>query len=344
MWHGSTVKLHPGTVCHLEAPSREELNNEMVSVVRFEASKGKWQVRLQNPRFRGKELFVPEASLRLAFCVLSESVTKAKRLVEMIEEPKQGACGRGILVAQSIQPGAPLFEEPPLMLTPTGVKRMHEDRWRAYLTLMLSAQRSEADEAALAAFDDLAISDVLNKGAEAAAEAILQSALRSSGGGMSEADKAKQRQRVQDALMRFQSNQFKFDNAHSDPDNRFAASAVFSLTSRLNHSCSPSAIVETGRAPLQPGSLVEGDGVLRARAARRILPGERLTLNYGPSELVSTWGSPSAAPTSSSAAVLSVAAKSACGEEAEEAAEAAARARAAKARAARPRRPRSRAA
>ena len=40
-------------------------------------------------------------------------------------------------------------------------------------------------------------------------------------------------------------------------------------------------------ADFAPGSFAEGDGVLVARAMRKLVPGERLTINYGPAELVS---------------------------------------------------------
>ena len=38
-----------------------------------------------------------------------------------------------------------------------------------------------------------------------------------------------------------------------------------------------------------PGTFAEGDGVLVARAMRALSPGERLTINYGPAELVTVW-------------------------------------------------------
>ena len=52
---------------------------------------------------------------------------------------------------------------------------------------------------------------------------------------------------VRDALMRFQSNQFRFCEGEM-----WVTSAVFALTSFMNHSCSPNAFVEPRWVQFQP--------------------------------------------------------------------------------------------
>lgn len=297
MFHGNKVRLHPGTVCHLDAPGRP-FHLEHCTVQKFDAAKSKWQIRLEAQQWNGKELLVPESSLRLAFCLLPDSVAKRKKMVKLIEEDAQGSCGRGLVVAQSVAPGAPLFEEPPLVLSSSG-KGMHQDRWRAYLTLMMSAQQQPAHGAALEAFEDLGISDLptMLESTKAAASNILSEALAAAGQDLPPVERMRQQEKVTGALMRFQSNQFKFANvedtgADSGPDDaasRFSAAAVFAFTSRLNHCCSPTAFVSAGKAKFASGTFAEGDGVLLVRAIRALMPGERLTLNYGPAELVTSW-------------------------------------------------------
>ena len=250
MWHGATVRLHPGTVCHLSAPGRD-FDDEQCAIKKYDAAKGKWHVELQRDKFKGKELIVPESSLRLSFCLLPESLRLAKRHVKLVDDD-QDACGRGLAVAETVAPGTPLFEEPPFVVTRTGPNRSHEDRWRAYVTLMLN--RPNGGEAALAAFDDLGICDKINESVREAAHAILEQAIRASGGGaMPDAQKREHVRKVCDALMRFQSNQFKYDNRAPDGCARFSASCVFHLTSRLNHSCEPSAFVEVHAASTTTG-------------------------------------------------------------------------------------------
>ena len=266
----------------------------------FDAAKNKWQIQLEGSQWNGKELLVPESALRLAFCLLPDSVAKRKKMVALIEEDAQGSCGRGLIVAQSVAPGSPLFEEPPLILSSSG-KGMHQDRWRAYLTLMMAAQQQPAHRAALAAFDDLGISDLptMLEVTKVASSAILSEALAAAGQDLPPDERARQQEKVTNALMKFQSNQFKYANVEpettadngvsDDAASRFSAAAVFAFTSRLNHSCSPSAFVSTSKAKFSPGTLVDSDGVLHVRAIRALLPGERLTLNYGPAELVTSW-------------------------------------------------------
>lgn len=180
MWHGKEVRLHPGTICIVSAPERD-FDEEQVAVKSYDKKKSKWHVTLQHARWNGKELFVPESSLRLSFCILPEALEQCKQHVQFVDERAQGSCGRGLAVASPVAPGTPLFEEPPLLISPTSTKAFNEDRWRAYVTLSVGAQQGEQASAALAAFDDLGIADKMNQSVEAAAARILEQALVAAG-------------------------------------------------------------------------------------------------------------------------------------------------------------------
>ena len=109
MWHGQFVRLHPGTVCHLSAPNRE-YDAEPIKITKFNGAKMKWQIEWQSERFKGKELLVPESSLRLSFCVLPESMTQCNRVAG---GHMQGSCGQ-VIAGETIMPVD--FIEEPLVL------------------------------------------------------------------------------------------------------------------------------------------------------------------------------------------------------------------------------------
>ena len=97
---------------------------------------------------------------------------------------------------------------------------------------------SKALQAALEAFDDLGVCGRTPPSVEAAAQNILGQALSASGqdpSTMPEDVKAEQVAKVRDALMKFNSNQFKFDNHAEDGCTRFSCASVYKFTSRMNH-------------------------------------------------------------------------------------------------------------
>ena len=288
MWHGAQVRLHEGTSCQLEAPGRD-FDGAQVKIAAFVADKNKWRVTLEARQWQGKELLVPESALSLSFCVMPGSVSRVKPSVKLCAEEAQGTCGRGLVVAQPVDAGEVLYEEPPLIVSPAGVPRMQSDRWRAYLMMSLQAQQRADMATARDAFDALGISNLVDEKMDEHAHTIFASAVKSAGMDVATMDEAVVREqvaRVKAALSRFNSNQFKYDNGAPAKCPRFSASAVFAFTSRMNHSCEPAAFVETRKAAHAPGTLVTGDGVLVVRALRKIREGERLTINYGPADLV----------------------------------------------------------
>ena len=298
MHHGQRLRVHPGTTTCLLVVPGSPYHNDTCTVLRFVAEKKKWQVRLEKPGADGKrkELLVPEDALHLSYTLLPTSPAKLKRPVALTEEDAQGTCGRGLILDEEhVDKGTVLFEEPPLFVTPTGVRRMHEDRWRAYLTLKMRAHRSPPGPAATAlhealdAFDALGIADKFKQSVTDAANGIIEDLLRLRGNAaepISDEEKAMQLQSVSDCLMRFQSNQFKFENGAEQGCPRFSASAVFSFTSRLNHCCDPSAYVDTRKAAFDSGKTHAEDGHIIVRAYKPLRRGDRLTLNYGPRALI----------------------------------------------------------
>ena len=248
MIHGERTRLHPGTVCILSAPGRP-FDGDMCVVEKYDSARSKWQVRLRAPEHNSKQLLVPEAVMRLAFCILPSSITLLKRHAALRDDAMQGSCGRGFILGGTdiIEKGTVLYEEPPLFITPTGTPNQHNDRWRAYLTMSMSATQGQIGmPEALKAFDDLGIADRVQDSVAAAASNIVNDAIRSAGASMSVGERELQVQRVRDALMRFQSNQFRFENsAVPDQSANFSASAIFILTSRLNHACQPNTFVDT---------------------------------------------------------------------------------------------------
>merc|ERR1712224_183090 len=66
-------------------------------------------------------------------------------------------------------------------------------------------------------------------------------------------------------LIKWKTNQFAFQNGSGS-----GSSALFAFASRLNHSCNPTARLESQWSPLISGALQTGDGRMEARAARDI--------------------------------------------------------------------------
>lgn len=200
--------------------------------------------------------------------------------------------GRGVETLQSVPRGGVLFDESPYLITPTGSPDMYAQRWRAYLTMKFAASRGSASmAAALASFDQLAIAMRATASVEAAAARLYDEAVGPDGGGPEREGEVR---RVLDALMRFQSNQFKFgrdDGSGRAPGeaDAFSASAVYAFVSFINHSCDPNAYLDLRWSDLRPGSYAATDGRVSVLALRDLAPGELVHICYGPKALVQEW-------------------------------------------------------
>ena len=306
MLHGERVRLHPGTVCEVDG-SNAQFGGARCTVIRFDAEQCMWSVRLHDRQDVDleQEVLFPEAALRLGYAVLPDAVGRLRRYAEIVVEDAQGACGRGITVASPIPAHSPIFEEPPFLVVysdPGEANLNHfAERWRAYSALselVGGGGDTVADAStALAGFDDLAIASATPpKELTEAAEAIVAAEAEGEDAPLlSPAARAEYVQEVVDVLRRFRSNAFGFKNgaeagaANAKP---MRASAVLCFTSRINHSCAPSCFMLSKRVYCQGKRLPmapEDEDVLIAVTQRPMTPGERVTFNYGPSDLVSRW-------------------------------------------------------
>lgn len=297
MIQGTRAALHEGTVVYVSELAPVPIR---AVVLARNATNGKWRVQLQGGKWQGRELFVPEDALRLSFCLLPSSPSKFRRFVRMEDESAQGTCGRGLVVQEPVPAGAPIFAEEPLLVIGGLVlshRSHHSERWLAYAALQKRAQLELQQAAtgvpsgfenagALAAFNELGIASHVpthvREGAENIAMKLFEDASRVD--------------EVTNVLMRFHSNQFRFDNGAAPTDTAFASSAVYSSISRVNHSCAPAMTIEPARLYAQRHALdgigesvEESGGMLIAVAARELQAGERLTFCYGPAELAQSW-------------------------------------------------------
>ena len=289
IWHGLHARLHQGTIIVLsDLHEHDECCGESAAIERFDGARGQWLVRLRSGALAGRERFVPEASMQLSHCRLAPEAKLRSRLGAV---PAQGAgCGRGLVAAEPCAPGQTLFEEAPFLLAPHNATHMWSARWRLHLETALAARAGDAGaRAAAAAFGELspgpARDDARRRALRAAAGAVVDEALAAAVDADAAAADAAARDEafegVLAVLVRWQSNQFSYKYGTGD------TAALFNLASRLNHACAPSVVLEPRWQSAQaPGACARGDGLVVARAARALRPGEPLCINYGPAELV----------------------------------------------------------
>ena len=288
MLSGRAVALHKGSFCYLSTDG--ETYEDALCVIRsYEPVKQLWLVQ-----HAGEEVLVPETSLRFCFSLLPNALKKFETYHKLAYEDAQGACGRGLLAGQDIQKGMPIFEERPLLVafkSAASPVEHHEQRWRAYEMLVARANQEAkitTDRAwanALAAFDDLGISDHVPPHLEGSVAQIASADFRKAPHQFASAQaQAAHTRLITDTLMRFHCNQFGISNGATERDPAFAASAVYACTSRINHSCSPNVSMVTKETFCKQHRIacsVDRDGgVKMAVATRDIKQGERLTFSY----------------------------------------------------------------
>jgi hypothetical protein len=287
MWHGLVQRLHAGTSAILNSRvGAKELEDEPVDVEKFE--QGRWVVRLSRAERRGKVVRVEEPALSFGFSILPRNIATRSAFAQMVAE--QDACGRGLIAIAPITRGAVLYEEQPMFVSPTGTSGMWAMRWRSYLAMAASAEGNPMMALAMRAFDELTEGHDSDEGKRrlwTAAEGIFDEAARSARGVSIDASVRQQQvERVFSVLMRWQSNQFKFDNGAGPAGG--ASAAIYRYTAAMNHSCSPTVMLQPQWAPLRPGTFEPTDGTVVAKALQDVAPGQPLTINYGPKDLP-TW-------------------------------------------------------
>ena len=303
MIQGARVRLHRGTVCYILAGDAP-LDGERCTVLSYDSSASKWRVRMQGAAWGGRELHLPETALRLSFSLLPSSPGKLQCHFQVESEGEQGACGRGLVAAQRVPAGMMILEEPPLIVafkSTSSLQEHHYERWLAYGTLRANARMSGAsNHAALVrafdAFDSLGVAAAVPSHVREGAAHIVAMALEAGGqaSSISEEQREAHLQHVTAVLMRFQSNQFTFNNGAPAQDPSFYAAAVYAFISRINHSCRPSCGMVSKSLYCSANRIafnVEEEGsAMCAYALRDLAAGDRITFNYGPDELVKSWG------------------------------------------------------
>jgi hypothetical protein len=237
MIQGLNVRLHKNSICSLRTEESEALDESgSCTISGYNAERQVWLVRRDGGK---KELAVSESQLSLRFSLLPASACKLGCYHKIAQADQQGACGRGLVAAQDIpRAGLPVFQEPPLMVVRESTLRSessalvnslehHLERWCAYRALLDRARRDSKEGVwarALRAFEDLCVTDRVPEHLREAAHCIAAK------------EEEATVERVQQVLMRFQSNQFTFRNGCGPDDESFSASAVYAFTSRVNHS------------------------------------------------------------------------------------------------------------
>ena len=225
-----------------------------------------------------------------------------------VEGAAQGTCGRGFVVANDVKNGRPLMLEKPLIVAHKNdaePRAAHLEQWTAYANLLTHARREPAPAGAaeaLAAFDDLGTDAEVDAelSASAARIASLQATLDLLCA-YAPAAVEKPEAFVEAALMRVRANGFGFTNGISrtanggeeigkPTDAALQACAVYPYTSRINHSCAPSAQHMSKRSfcvmhQLAYDADADAD-VKMVVAIRDIRAGEPLSFNYGPEALL----------------------------------------------------------
>ena len=288
MIQGERVQLHKGSLCLITLDG-ENYENDLCSVQGYRCDKRKWHVKLGE-----KGLLAPETSLRFCFSLLPPALTKLYFHHHVSFDAAQGSCGRGLVAGDNIKAGAPIFEEPPLLVCFKSAEsplEHHEQRWRAYKMLIGRAQTGPLSgpdgpwAKAAAAFTELGFVDDAPEHVRDAAEQIAAFDFsRLPGVFPSDEARATHLQHVTEVLLRFHCNQFSFPNGVPERDPYFDASAVYAFTSRINHSCAPSVRMVLKEAYCKahcvPYDPTKDGGIKVAVAARDISKGERLTFSY----------------------------------------------------------------
>ena len=256
-------------------------------------------------RWKKKELLVPNSSLGFGFHLNYDM--PLHQIFVNVEGAAQGTCGRGFVIAEAVKNGRPLLLEKPLIVAHQNhdlPRAAHLEQWTAYANLLTHARRESAPAGAaeaLAAFDDLGTDAEVDAELSASAAHIASlpatlDLLRA----YAPAALAAPQAFVEAALMRVRANAFGFTNgitrteAGETPvrpsDAALRACAVYPYTSRINHSCAPSAEIMQKRTFCEMHRLTydaDADAdVKMVVAIRDIRAGEPLSFNYGPDALL----------------------------------------------------------
>lgn len=284
MLHGTRARFFPGTIVCLSEVQHKEYTDELGELLRYDGGKSKWLVRLHHPRFDGRQIFVSETGFNMVYCVLpANAATSAVRPLygKRVSAQLRSGLGQSLVSLDGCQAGQVIFEELPFVITASGVEAMWLARWHAYVRLYDEADTDEIVRVALAAFDALSCG-----GHGEASWHVREAAdfVAHTGGyreALGDTEFLEVVERIRQVLLKVKANQFEFNDGARE------ASAIYRQAALMNHSCSPTVLLEPQWSDLSPGLQNERDGVLSVRAARGLEAGEELCHNYGPDELLS---------------------------------------------------------
>ncbi|CAJ1386638.1 unnamed protein product [Effrenium voratum] len=273
--HGLAERLPQHSTVYLTGLS-PDLEGEPCEVLGFDPSAKRWLLRFLHPRFENQSCQVPEQCFTFGYCVqpgaaaLGGSAAPGGAAREAKRRP---GLGRGLEAAEQLEQGQVIFEECPFLITADDVNEV----CRAYFKMRAASGDSPG---ALDAFNRLSAGEHFSQEAvqrcEAQAAQVWQAAT-------SRAASPLELRQIAEVLRRWEANRF-LQGAGGAGRGRAGRYALFSWVSLLNHSCQPSAMLDSLSA-LQSGALPE-DGKSRVKALRGLAPGEAICINYGPPELL----------------------------------------------------------
>ncbi|CAE6953538.1 unnamed protein product [Symbiodinium natans] len=274
--HGLQLRLPAGSTVYLTGVS-QELEGEPCEVVSFDRS-GRWLVRFLHPRFRGRTALVPEQCLQFGYSVRPEHArsnpsTSSAVLVETARS------GRGLQASRAFTAGSVVFKELPFLLTANDVNEV----CRAYFNMRASGRKESTQGVEVEAFESLSAGDGFSAQARARVQAQAAEVWQAMTYGRAQEPEASELQNLTGALLRWEANRFLQQVSPNAEPNIYA---VYSLVSRLNHSCAPTVRLRQVFRPLQPGFQVPDDGTCLVQADRDLEPGDALVVNYGLPELL----------------------------------------------------------
>mmetsp|Transcript_108749 Transcript_108749/g.318162 ORF Transcript_108749/g.318162 Transcript_108749/m.318162 type:complete len:410 (+) Transcript_108749:42-1271(+) len=284
LWHGVRARLPSGSVVYLEGfEAGSELAGEPCTVRSFDGERQKWRVRMLHPRFHGAEAFVEEQRLSFGYCILPEHASLRDDHCMLRDAPSQGACGRGLQIAESVKKGQVLFEESPFLMALDDTNEM----CRAHFMMSTCAKSEKSMQEALDVFEDLSTGSFSGKALQQMkrlAGSVVDAAVQGDGPSGKDFDfHEREAARMSVVLRRWEANRFCIDNGLGQ-----RTYVLYRTVTRLNHSCNPTATSGSEFTSFRSGTLSPGDGRCIVRAARDLQPGDPLCHNYGPQELL-TW-------------------------------------------------------
>lgn len=254
-------------VCLRNLTKAHQYNDQKADVIRYNQSKVRWEVRLINPTFQGKQILVAEDNLEFLFMSSAPNLGKASNLLQSSDSPvtlgATTALGRVLRASRRFAPNELVFAECPFLVVSSPDS---DQRWLRRVECYCELLRTQQHEL-ICAFNDLSdggtgVIDSLRADAEQAAETLWESTPVEARGPNPHAEV----DNLASICARWQTNQHELPSMNG-VDTR----GLFFLCPILPHSCDPNIGYTIGSG---------GPWEREARAMRTIEPGEILSASY----------------------------------------------------------------